>query len=142
MEAGACVGIPNTLTIFSVLNEKVLVGTFNQEKALVGAYSVILKLQISRWFVCSSSVRVTMRGDMNGDGVCISLALAPASIPGPCPGPGPPGTTGQWAAAPGRGHRRYPPPRPPAQQSDPSCPIATSTSSHTNIAHIANIWGG
>ena len=87
-------------------------------------------------------VRVTMRGDMNGDGVCISLALAPASIPGPCPGPGPPGTTGQWAAAPGRGHRRYPPPRPPAQQSDPSCPIATSTSSHTNIAFTANIFLG
>ena len=83
-----------------------------------------------------------MRGDMNGDGVCISLALAPASIPGPCPGPGPPGTTGQWAAAPGRGHRRYPPPRPPAQQSDPSCPIATSTSSHTNTAITANIFWG
>ena len=30
----------------SVLNVKVLVGTFNQEKALVGAFSVIVKLRV------------------------------------------------------------------------------------------------
>ena len=31
------------LCLSSVLNVKVLVGTFNQEKALVGAFSVIVK---------------------------------------------------------------------------------------------------
>ena len=30
----------------SVLNVKVLVGAFNQEKALVGAFSVIVKLRV------------------------------------------------------------------------------------------------
>ena len=39
----------------SVLNVKVLVGTFNQEKALVGAVSMIVKLQTSRMLVSSSS---------------------------------------------------------------------------------------
>ena len=36
------------------LNVKAFVGTFNQEKALVGAFSVIVKLQTSRRFVTSS----------------------------------------------------------------------------------------
>ena len=35
------------------LNVKALVGTFNQEKALVGAFSVIVKLR--RSIVCSTS---------------------------------------------------------------------------------------
>ena len=34
---------------------KALVGAFNQEKALVGAFSVIVKLQTSRRFVFSST---------------------------------------------------------------------------------------
>ena len=36
-----------------VLNVKALVGAFNQEKALVGAFSVIIKLR--RLIVCSST---------------------------------------------------------------------------------------
>ena len=48
-----CVGVPisclltvgSTFSIFDIdLNVKALVGTFNQEKALVGAFSVIVKL--------------------------------------------------------------------------------------------------
>ena len=47
-----CVGVPisrlltvgSTLIKHSVLNVKALVGTFNQEKALVGAFSVIVKI--------------------------------------------------------------------------------------------------
>ena len=39
----------------SVLNVKMLVGAFNQEKALVGAFNVIAKLQSLRMFVSSSS---------------------------------------------------------------------------------------
>ena len=39
-----------------------LVGTFNKEKALVGAFSVIVKLQTSRRFVSSSILDI-------GDGV-------------------------------------------------------------------------
>ena len=48
-----CVGVP-ILHINSVLNVKALVATFNQ-KALVGAFSVIEKLQCLRRFVFSSS---------------------------------------------------------------------------------------
>ena len=36
---------------------KALEGTFNQEKALVGALSMIVKLQYSRSFVCSSNLK-------------------------------------------------------------------------------------
>ena len=38
------------------LNVKALVGTFNQEKALVGAFSVVVQLQTSRRFVLSSKL--------------------------------------------------------------------------------------
>ena len=38
----------------SVLNVKTLVGTSNQEKAIAGAFSVIIQLQASRRFVSSS----------------------------------------------------------------------------------------
>ena len=76
------------------------------EKALVGAFSVFVKLQAS--FPALHGVRVTMRGDMNGDSVCIS-GSGSGLHPRPCPGvwwPAQPGTTGQWAAAaPGPGHR-------------------------------------
>ena len=43
----------------SVINVKVLVGAFNQEKALVGAFSLIVKLQNSRRFVSSPTSVVT-----------------------------------------------------------------------------------
>ena len=38
-----CVAARLALCLNSVLNVKALVGTFNQEKALVGAFSVIVK---------------------------------------------------------------------------------------------------
>ena len=40
-------------SVHRVLNVKVLVGTFNQEEALVGAFSMIVKLRL--WFVCNSN---------------------------------------------------------------------------------------
>ena len=43
------------LTCAYCLQCKALVGVLNQEKALVGAFSVIVKHQTSRRFVCSSS---------------------------------------------------------------------------------------
>ena len=90
----------------SVINVKALLGAFNHEKALVGTFSVFVKLQAS--FPGLHGVRVTMRGDMNGDSVCIS-GSGSGLHPRPCPGvwwPAQPGTTGQWAAAaPGPGHR-------------------------------------
>ena len=43
------------LALYSVLNVKALVGAFNQEEALLGAFCVIVKLQSSRRFVSSSS---------------------------------------------------------------------------------------
>ena len=42
-------------TVPYVLNVKAIVASFNQEKALVGAFSVIVQLQTSRRFVLSSS---------------------------------------------------------------------------------------
>ena len=46
----------------SVLNVKALVSAFNQEKALVGAFSVIVQ---NRWIVCSSSLhRAPVDGGM------------------------------------------------------------------------------
>ena len=96
-----------SISFNSVINVKALVGAFNHEKALLGTFSVFVKLQAS--FPGLHGVRVTMRGDMNGDGLCVSLALAPASIPArvlASGAPAQPGTTGQWAAAaPGPGHR-------------------------------------
>ena len=38
----------------SVLNMKVRVGAFNEEKALVGVFSVIVKTNCCRWIVCNS----------------------------------------------------------------------------------------
>ena len=53
-----------------MFNVKVLVGAYNQEKALEGPFSVIVKLQSSRRFVCSSTserMRVTRteEGDLS-----------------------------------------------------------------------------
>ena len=48
----------------NVLNVKVLVGTFNQEKALVGAFSVIAELQTSQRLVSSSTPSPPSRLDM------------------------------------------------------------------------------
>ena len=42
----------------SVLNVEALVATLNQEKALVGAFSVIVKLQFSRRLISSSSAYI------------------------------------------------------------------------------------
>ena len=46
-----------------VFNVKVLIiGTFNQKKALEGAFSVIVKLQTSQRFVSSSSTDAMRQG--------------------------------------------------------------------------------
>ena len=42
---------------------EVLVGAFNQEKALVGAFSVIVKLQSSRRFHTAPSLAEGLAGD-------------------------------------------------------------------------------
>ena len=52
----------------SVLNVKALVGTFNQKKALGGAFSVIVKT--SRTFVSSSSLNAYERLSMHGNWQC------------------------------------------------------------------------
>ena len=39
-----------------MINVKVLVGAFNQEKVLVEGFSVIVKTDCFRWIVCSSSL--------------------------------------------------------------------------------------
>ena len=41
-----------------------VVGTFNQEKALVGAFSVIVKLQTSQRFVSSSNALLSLSSDV------------------------------------------------------------------------------
>ena len=51
------VNVPLAKCLNRVLNVKALVGAFNQEKALVGAFSVIMITL--RWFVWSSTWRVT-----------------------------------------------------------------------------------
>ena len=53
---------PSVLIINSVLNVKNLVGAFNQEKALVGTFSAIIKLQSLRRFVCSSHQQRLVQG--------------------------------------------------------------------------------
>ena len=60
-----CAGIPDTylpqclIIVNSVLNEKALVGAFNQMRALVGAFSVIVKS--SRTFVASTREPCTLQ---------------------------------------------------------------------------------
>ena len=81
------------LKINSVLNVKVLVGTFNHEKALVGAFSVIVQT------------------DCETDGSSAALVLTPAvsriSWTGSGPASGPPSTssTAGWSATRGTGGR-------------------------------------
>ena len=58
----------------SVLNVKMLVGAFNQDKALEGAFSKIVKLQTSRSIIYSSDIDISPEhGD---DGPCTALVLA------------------------------------------------------------------
>ena len=67
-----CVGVPisrlltvgSTPVYHSVLNVKALVGVFNQEKALVGAFSVIVKF--SRRSVRSSIVEARLGREGRG----------------------------------------------------------------------------
>ena len=60
----------STYSWVNALNVKALVGAFNQEKALVGAFSVIVKLR-----VISGNHRLKF--------YCIPLPDAAAALPGP-----------------------------------------------------------
>ena len=55
-----------------------LVGAFNQEKTLVGAFSVIVKLR--RWFVCSSNKDESFNGGCEDDLFCLLLATPRAEL--------------------------------------------------------------
>ena len=70
-----------------VFNVKVLIiGTFNQKKALEGAFSVIVKLQNSRKFVSSSSTDAVTRcgrGKMriqSPEGMVVQIFFHPKNI--------------------------------------------------------------
>ena len=117
------------------------VGAFNHEKVLVRTFSVFIKFQAS----CPAlhGVRVTMRGDMNGDSVCISgsgSGLHPARVLvcGGRPSLGPPASGLLLRPAPATA-----PPHATCPTVGPELPNSNINQQphQLNIAHTPNIFG-